>query len=90
MTNYDMMDDPHSFVPHHMREGFRLWIENGILPGSFGTAILENNLSNAIGKADHINEQHIKSIVSWVYNYAPSDCWGSIEKVKKWQHTQSA
>lgn len=84
MLNYEMMEDPYSFVPHHMRDGYKLWIEKGILPGSFGTSVLENDLAGAIGKADHINLRYLASTVSWFYNFAPSDCWGSQEKVALW------
>lgn len=84
MVKYYMMDDEFSFVPHHMRDGFKLYIECGILPGSFGTAVLENDLAGAIGKADSINQNHLKGIVSWIYNFAPSDCWGSKAAVEEW------
>lgn len=84
MLDYEMMDNEHTFVPHHMRDGYKLWIERGILPGSFGTAVLTNNLAESFARADHINEMYIKSTVSWLYNYAPSDCWGSQDKVKKY------
>lgn len=84
-ADYEMMNDPHSFVPHHIRDGFKLWIENGINPGSFVMSVLENNLSEALGRADHINRDKLHSIVCWLYNFAPSDCWGSPEIVKKWE-----
>lgn len=78
------MDEHFTFVPHHMRDGFKRWIEEGLYPGSFGTAIINNDLTTACGKADHVNAQHITSIVAWFYNHAPSDCWGSHEKVLAW------
>lgn len=82
--NYELMDDRETFVPPHMRDGFKLWIENGIPPGSFGMAVLSNDLKGAFGKADNINKNHIGSIVAWFYNFAPSDCWGSEEAVNDW------
>lgn len=85
MTNYEAMNETFSFVPHHMRDGFKLWIERGISPGSFGRAVLDNDLKGAFGKADHINQAAIGSIVAWFYNYAPSDCWGSREKTEEWE-----
>lgn len=60
------------------------WIENGIYPGGFLTAVIHNDLVEAIGRADHINRVRIADIVSFFYNEAPSSCWGSPEKAKKW------
>lgn len=82
--DYKMMEDPHSYVPEHMRSGFKLWIEKGIEPGSFGMAVITNDLKGAFGRADHINKNHIGSIVAWFYNFAPSSCWGSVEKAHNW------
>ena len=83
-TIYDYMDDNFTFVPQHMREGFKLWIESGIYPGSFGTALLSNDLKETLGRADHINKKHLKSMVAWLHNFAPSSCWGSFETVRNW------
>jgi hypothetical protein len=71
-------------IPEHMHGGLRRYIENGILPGSFLTAVLTNDLKNAIGFADHINLWNIPRYVSFLYNYAPSGCWGSPAKVQSW------
>ena len=85
MINYDAMNDPHTYVPFHMREGFKLWIEHAISPGSFGMAVLSNDLTNAINFADSINKWHLNGIVSWLFYYAPSECWGSPDCVKNWK-----
>lgn len=85
MVNYEAMNDPETFIPEHMRDGFKLWFENRISPGSFGMAVLTNDLKEAIGRADHINRNHINSIVAWLYNYAPNGSWGSHEAVQNWQ-----
>jgi len=79
------MEDAYSYVPPHMRDGFKLWIEHGISPGSFGMAVLNNDLKEAVARADHINKIHLTTIVSWLYNFAPIDCWGSYEKTNAWQ-----
>lgn len=84
-VDYGMMDDSFCYVPPHMRDSFKLWIENGINAGSFGMAVLTNDLKEAIGRADDINKEHLPSIVAWLYNYAPSDCWGSVENVENWR-----
>lgn len=71
-------------LPVHMRAGMRLYIESGIEPGSFLAAVLCNDLREAIGRADHINRDRIPDYVQFLYNRAPSACWGSPAKYLKW------
>lgn len=78
------MSLPEPFLPHHMVRGMRLYIENGIEPGSFMMSVLCNDLKGAIGRADHVNSQFLGNIVSWLVSNAPSTCWGSEKKVNDW------
>jgi hypothetical protein len=77
MYNYDLL-------PEHMRGGARLWIENGIPPGSFMMAVLCNDLKEAFFRADRINLERMKDNIMFWYWEAPSECWGSPEKIKRW------
>jgi hypothetical protein len=77
MPNYEI-------YPGNTAGGAKRWIENRIKPGDFLTAVIENNLAEALGRADEDNRAAIFKIVSWWYNEAPSPCWGSPEKVKAW------
>lgn len=52
--------------------------------GDFLTAVLENNLSEAVGHADDDNLRNLPAFVGYLYNEMPSPCWGSPEKVKAW------
>lgn len=83
--NYNAMSDTFTFVPAHMRHGYKLWIEQGIPPGSFGVAVLSNDLRGACGSADAINKNCIVSTIAWFFNYAPSRCWGSVENFENWK-----
>ena len=83
--NYEAMNYPETFVPNHMRGAYQRWIENGIKPGSFGEALLSNDLKETFGRADHINKHHIGTTLAWFYNYAPCHCWGSPENVAEWK-----
>ena len=75
----------YSSVPApHMRDGVERYIEHGILPGSFQTAVMENNLTGAVGQADDINLGLLVEWVRWWWDEAPSDCWGSPERVVAW------
>lgn len=71
-------------LPEHMQGAMERWIEHGLLPGGFLTAVLTNNLFDAFGQADSINRNAIPDYVTYLYNYAPSGCWGSVEKAHAW------
>ncbi len=71
-------------LPEHMREGMRDYIEHRYPPGRFLNAVLSNDLRTACEKADHINRHRLFDIVSWLYNEAPGNCWGSAEAVRLW------
>lgn len=47
-------------------------------------AVLENNLTEAFGRADMDNREAMFDIVQYCYNELPFVCWGSKEKVSKW------
>lgn len=66
-------------------EPLKIWIEYGHMPGDFLRAVLENDLSEACGRADLFNRRKLYEYVVWLYNEAPSKCWGSREKVKAWR-----
>ena len=72
MINYDAMDDPETYVPQHMRDGYKLFFEHGISPGSFGQAILRGDKRDAMARADWINIHHIDSQLAWMEKYAPT------------------
>ena len=71
-------------VPEHTMEALMRYVNDGIEPGGFLTAVLENDLVGAISRADILNTVHLKDIVMQVYWEIPSSAWGSAEKVKEW------
>ena len=72
------------FIPERMMGGITRYVEQGIPPGDFLTAIIENNLSEAIGRADDENMANIPAYCAYFYNEAPSPCWGSPAKRRAW------
>lgn len=64
--------------------GLQLWAEHGRPQGSFLTAVLCNDLKNAVGCADEQNRRDLADIVQFAYNNLPAPCWGSPEKVMAW------
>lgn len=57
------------------------YTEDKVPTGSFLRAVLENNLVEAIGRADYININRLPSIVQYIYENLPHNCWGSAEIV---------
>lgn len=71
-------------LPPNLRAGFRAYIDDHHEPGDFIMAVLENNLRDAFGRADLVSRAALFDIVVFMWNDAPSVCWGSPEKVAKW------
>ena len=82
------MPEPYKFrefgIPERMRSGITLYINNGIRPGRFLTAVICNNLKEAVMYADDENIRNLPAYVNFFYNHTPGDCWGSEEKMQIW------
>jgi hypothetical protein len=65
-------------------ESLDRYVNYGILPGHFLTAVLENNLAESLGRADADNRENLFEIVSYIYNEIPAICWGNPEAVREW------
>jgi len=74
----------YSGLPESLRDGMKMYLELGYVPGSFLTAVLENNLSKAVNAADSANMILLPRIVMWVYLQVPQGAWGSREQVLEW------
>lgn len=72
------------YIPERMLHSIRNWIDHAVVPGQFLTAIIENNLKEAVGYADDENFRNISAYVGYFYNEAPMACWGSPENMKQW------
>lgn len=71
-------------------ESLQRYIKDRIPTGDFLKAVLENNLSEAFGRADEQNCVTLFHICAYVYNEIPSVAWGSEEKVAKWLEGRKA
>lgn len=88
MITSDFWDDSiYQPLPFHMREGIKMWILHGnrIRLGDFMYAVLTNDLTQAVARADDINIQNLDTWVRWLHCYAPVECWGSPERVRTWK-----
>jgi hypothetical protein len=79
------MDINYDKLPPHMQEAARGYVEDGGHVGGFLTALFSNDLVKAYGKADGVNITYMEIWIDFLHWEAPSPCWGSIEKVTKWQ-----
>jgi hypothetical protein len=76
--------EDYSQIPRHMMESMVRYMHDRIEPGGFLYAVVTNDLKGAVARADSTNIELIPVYVSFLYNEAPSECWGSNEKVGKW------
>jgi len=67
-----------------IKEALNLYVVHHIQPGGFLTAVLENDLREAVGRADGRNILILKEIVQYVHCELPGSCWGSVDKVTQW------
>ena len=74
----------YSKLPAHIQGGAKRYIEHGVKPGDFLTAVICNDLKESFGRADETNIERMFDIVDFFYNEAPGLCWGSEKKVQKW------
>ena len=72
------------YIPERMMSGIRRYVEHGVRPGDFLSAVIQNNLSQAVGRADTENLKNIPAFVAYFYNECPGTCWGSPEKMEAW------
>lgn len=74
----------YSQIPLLMQHKIIDYVLDGIHPGHFLTAVIENNLAEACGYADHINVKILDVYVKMFWNETPSPCHGTPEKLKAW------
>ena len=72
------------YIPQRMIAPIKRYVLEHQAPGDFLMAVLRNNLREAIERADDENIDHLPAYMALLYNEAPSQCWGSKEKVNNW------
>jgi len=74
-----------SSIPQSAHLSAVTWVWFGVnLGGDFFTAIINNDLVGAFGRADSTNASLMNVYASWLHNVAPHGSWGSKEVVEKW------
>ena len=74
----------YSILPDHMQGAAKRYVESGIRPGSFLTALLANDFMGAMGRADDENVRCLKQWAMWLYNEIPATAKGTYERVDQW------
>ena len=72
------------YVPRSLVPGLVGYAVDRCPVGSFLTAVLENNLVEAVLRADNVNRLKLREIVGFISDELPSACWGSPTKVDAW------
>ncbi len=71
-------------IPEGCRSGLELYISDGLHPGGFLSAILENDFVRAAGAADAENMANLPAYANYLYNHIPGNAWGSPTIVQDW------
>ena len=71
-------------IPYSTRDTIVRYIDAGLPPGSFVTAVLSNDLVKSVGAADEDNLLALTDIAKFVYNELPVEAWGNQNKVNAW------
>jgi hypothetical protein len=71
-------------IPEPVYRALRSYLADRQPVGHFVTAVLHNNLHEALAKADVVNLESLPIIVQFVYWSLPGNAWGSPERVSNW------
>ena len=73
------------YVPEEWQSELANYFLHGFVPGSFHTALFENDLHRAAITSHPANTwQAIISFMQWLDHYAPKGSWGSRDAVLTW------
>lgn len=85
-----LWEGQYAAIPEATRDSMMAYVEDRREPSGFLSAVICNNLINAVCKADKHNFLVIKEIAQWFYNVAPERCFGSPEKMSSWLKREAA
>jgi hypothetical protein len=71
-------------IPQDIKDSLSRYVQHKIQPGGFLIAVLANDLSESIGRADDRDITILPEIAAYIYNELPIGCWGSYDAVEKW------
>lgn len=73
-------------ISEQIKEGMENYVFYGIEPGGFLSAVICNDLSNAVRRADIHNRKDyaLYALIGFIDHKLPSGCWGSLQAFKDW------
>lgn len=71
-------------VPSHTQGALMRYVNDGLHPGGFLTAVITNDLFGAVSRADEWNQQALPGIVMFMFNAMPAASIGSTENMEYW------
>lgn len=80
----EMIEGGRHLVPVHMWDAVEGYFIHKYPPGHFMTALLSNDLMEAMGRADDTNAANMHRWCQFLYCYAPAGSYGSPERVHAW------
>lgn len=86
LTSEDWAQGLSRLVPQHIQHSIVRWVALGqpAQHGQFVAALLSNDLIQAVTRADETNLAALADICRFLYNYAPSHCFGSTTAYHNW------
>jgi hypothetical protein len=79
-----MIEEGRHLIPPYMWGGLERYFVNHVPPGSFLTAVLENDLMEAFARADDTNSENLRKYAQFLYCFAPRGSYGSAAAVRDW------
>lgn len=73
-----------SVVPTHLQQRLRRWVEEGIRPGGFLSAVLANDLMAAASRGDELSLVGLPVLCRFLREHAPEGSFGSPRVVENW------
>jgi len=77
-------DFDNTLVPEHTQGALMRYVNDGLAPGGFLTAVITNDLIGADTRADAWNLNALPGIVMFMLNVMPSASIGSTENMERW------
>ena len=71
-------------IPMTTLKTLQRYVDTGCPTGNFMKAVLENDLFEAVNRADKENQDSLVDLVKLIFNDVPGNCHGDEEKVEAW------
>jgi hypothetical protein len=77
-------DIAYCHIRNDVIESINRYVMDGLPLGGFLQAVIANDLTQTMGRADRQNRNTIFEITAYLYNEVPMGCRGSYDKYHEW------